>query len=222
MSNPFNYKMFRDYKHLAKLYYSGATFVAFDTETTGLKAEENNIIEIGAVKFNYKGLIGEPFDVLIKPPYGIPPYLTELTHITNQMVADKAAAAEVLPDFLTYLEDRDTILVAHNAPFDLGFIDTELMRAGLPELPNLTVDTLPLARWAWPGLSLVKEKGQYQLQSLAKRFKVDVHSAHRANDDARVCMEIFLKCIEDTMNKQKDYTIPPADKVPSPEQLSLF
>lgn len=222
LSNPFTYKLFRDYKHLAKLFYSGQTFIAFDTETTGLKASENYVIEIGAVKFNYSRLVGKPFDLLIKPPCPIHPSLTELTHISEDMLKDCPSAKEAMPLFLNYIESKDAILLAHNAPFDLAFVDTELSRSGINELQNLTVDTLPLARWAWPGLAQLEEKGQYKLQSLAKRFNVNVLSAHRAHDDARVCMEIFKKIIEDTMNKQKDFSLPSQNQVKASDQLSLF
>lgn len=196
---------FTDFKHLARLFYSGRTFVAFDTETTGLHAETDYLIEIGAVRFDCNGIVGEPFDALIKPPVPISDFLCALTHIDNHMVADKPAAAEVLPQFLRYLQDDSPVLVAHNAPFDLGFVNTELQRMTFPPLTNLTVDTLPLARWAYPMLSQEKEKGQYKLQSLAKRFSLEVHAAHRADDDARVCMELFKRILQDTLPVQKDF-----------------
>ncbi len=61
-------RLFRDFNHLARLFYNGSVFVAFDTETTGLHAESDNLIEIGAIKFDDRGIIAEPFDALIKPP----------------------------------------------------------------------------------------------------------------------------------------------------------
>ncbi len=213
-------KLFRDYIHLAKLYYSGAVFVAFDTETTGLHAESDHLIEIGAVKFTCDGKT-DSFDALIKPPVQIPYFLTELTHISNQMVENCPCAAEVLPKFLNFLGGKDTVLLAHNAPFDMGFINSELERISAPPLKNLVIDTLPLARWAYPKLIEAKERGQYKLQSLAKRFNVQVLAAHRADDDARVLLEVFERILKDTMSVQKDYVIP-AKPVSSGAQLELF
>lgn len=212
--------MFTDYRHLARLFYSGRDFVAFDTETTGLHAADSYLMEIGAVRFNCKGVCAEPFDALIRPPVPISEFLTQLTHIDNAMVAGKPRAAEVLPDFLRYLQGSDTVLVAHNAPFDLGFINAELERMTFPPLANLTVDTLPLARWAYPGLVRLKEKGQYKLQSLAKRFNVEVLAAHRAADDARVCMELFKRMLQDTMPVQKD--CPPPGQLAAGQEPALF
>ena len=80
------FKIFNSFRNLAKEFYSGKTFVAFDTETTGLKAEKEFIIEIGAVKFNCDGIIGEPFDILIKPPIELPQFIKDLTHITDKMI----------------------------------------------------------------------------------------------------------------------------------------
>lgn len=214
-------RLFRDYKHLARLYYSGATFVAFDTETTGLHADSNYLTEIGGVRFNYDGTIGDSFDSLIKPKELIPDTITNLTKITNDMVADKPGDEVVVPDFLNYINDKSTVLVAHNAPFDVGFINAALKRQNLPFLSNIVIDTLPLARWAYPMLSLESEKGQYKLQSLAKRFNINVISAHRADDDARVCMELFKRILQDTMSQQLDYSIP-KEEIARTQQLELF
>ncbi|MCR5762221.1 MAG: 3'-5' exonuclease [Treponema sp.] len=194
-------RLFRDFNHLARLFYSGSVFVAFDTETTGLHAESDNLIEIGAVKFDCKGNIGNPFDELIKPPIPIPPYITEITHINDCLVQNCRNVHEVVSDFLAYAQSA--ILIAHNAPFDVGFINAEMTSHRNTYIKNLVIDTLPLARWAYPSFITEAEKGQYKLQSLAKRFNVTVKNAHRADDDARVCMEIFKRIIQDTMPKQK-------------------
>ena len=194
-------RLFRDFNHMARLFYSGSVFVAFDTETTGLHAESDNLIEIGAVKFDCNGIIGQTFDNLIKPPIPIPSYITEITHIDDNLVQNCRNSHDVVTDFLSYCQDA--ILVAHNAPFDVGFINVEMMQHRNSYLKNLIIDTLPLARWAYPDLIKEAEKGQYRLQSLAKRFNITVKNAHRADDDARVCMDIFKKIIEDTLPRQK-------------------
>jgi DNA polymerase III alpha subunit (gram-positive type) len=73
--------------------------------------------------------------------------------------------------------------------FDLNFINAELERHKMPLISNKTVDTLNLARWAYPIL------GKYSLQFLAQKFQINVENAHRADDDARVCMDFFIKCV---------------------------
>ena len=186
--------LYRDFKTLARLLEGGSVFCAFDTETTGLHAQEDFLMEIGAVKFSKDGVIAT-YDQLIKPPVPISSFVTSITHIDDNLVKDCPSAKEILPDFLRFSEG--TFLVAHNAPFDLGFVNTELERMTFPVLKNKTIDTLPLSRWSYPKL------GKYNLQFLAEQFKIDVRSAHRADDDARVCMEVFLRCVKDTMSVQK-------------------
>jgi len=186
--------LYRDFKTLARLLEGGSVFCAFDTETTGLHAKNDFLMEIGAVKFNKDGVIST-FDALIKPPVPISSLVTSITHIDDNLVKDCPPAHIVVPDFLRFCEG--TFLVAHNAPFDVGFIDTELERMTFPCLKNKTIDTLPLSRWSYPKL------GKYNLLFLAEQFKIEVFNAHRADDDARVCMEVFLRCIKDTMSVQK-------------------
>ncbi|MBQ3798665.1 MAG: 3'-5' exonuclease [Treponema sp.] len=195
-------RLFRAFRQMAALFEGGRVFVAFDTETTGLKAENDEVLEIGAVKFNKDGLLGESFNRLIKPVKPIPAFITAINHIDDEMVKDAPPAAEVARDFLDYI-GRKSVLVAHNARFDVKFVNATLIRAGLPQMGNLTVDTLTLSRWAYPLLANEAEKGQYKLQSLAKRFGIEVLNAHRAEDDARVCMELFLRILKDTDSVQK-------------------
>lgn len=198
-------KLFSDYRHLAREFYSGKTFVAFDTETTGLHPSEEHVIEIGAVKFNCRGLIGNPFNVLVKPPVPVSPFITELTHITNEMLENCPSMKDVIPDFLNYIESDETFLIGHNVPFDIQFMDAELSRCSLCGIKNRSMDTLQLARWAYPHLSILGEKGTYKLQSLAARYKIKVEAAHRACDDARVCKELFKLILRDTLSCQRNY-----------------
>ena len=99
------------------------------------------------------------------------------------MLADKPLIAEVLPDFLDFIGNG--VLVAHNAPFDINYVNTELKRTEKPVLANKTVDTRILAKEVFPGLA------SYALQDLALQFGITALEAHRAEDDARVCMELF-------------------------------
>lgn len=174
--------MTQETKDLLCLYKDGAVFTAFDTETTGLEPEKNSVIEIGAVKFDINGVKAR-YSVLVNPQIKIPNNITELTGITNFMVENERDFAQTADDFLYFI--KDTILVAHNAPFDLGFINEELKRCQKNPLTNKVLDTLTLSKKILPSF------GKYNLQFLAKTLEIFVTNAHRAEDDARVCMELF-------------------------------
>jgi DNA polymerase III subunit epsilon len=185
---------FRDFKKLNRLLSDGSVFCAFDTETTGLYSLTDRIIEIGAVKFDKTGIIAT-FNALINPDCLIPPACTAINHITNNMVAQERTSEEILPDFLEFI--GTSTLLAHNANFDISFLNNELQRSNIPAIKNRTIDTLALSRWAYP------LNGKWKLQYLAEQFHIHAGTAHRAKDDARVCMEVFLRCIEDTMSVQQ-------------------
>lgn len=187
-------KLLADFKRLYRLLQGGTVFCAFDTETTGLSSRNDRVIEVGAVKFTRDGVL-DTFGTLVNPGIPLPPICTQISHITDDMVRGAPDMAAVLPGFLRFADG--CVLVAHNAPFDLKFTNEELRRCGLPALANQAVDTLALSRWAYPA------NGHWSLQVLAKQFCIDVCAAHRACDDARVCMEVFLRCIRDTMDRQK-------------------
>ncbi|MBR4825743.1 MAG: 3'-5' exonuclease [Spirochaetaceae bacterium] len=172
---------------LLQMYDSGAVFTAFDTETTGLNPEEEKILEIGAVSFDRLGIRAR-YNVLINPQRKILPEITRVNGIDDAMVCGKPVFAENAGHFLDFI--KGSVLIAHNAPFDLGFVNTELNRINLPPLQNETADTLKLSRDMLPDL------GKYNLQFLAKYFEINVVNAHRAEDDARVCMEVFLKLLD--------------------------
>ena len=183
-----------DYRRMNRLLNSGAVFCALDTETTGLKPSDDRIIEIGAVKFDKSGVIST-FSTLVNPRILIPHFCQELTGITNEMVFRKQEFNEIAGDLLDFV--GTSIIVAHNAQFDLRFINAELERIRMPPLANKAIDTLRFSRWTFP------ENGHWTLQFLANQFEIEVKSAHRAEDDARVCMEIFHKCIEGSLDRQK-------------------
>ena len=120
-------KFLKDYKQMFRLVKSGETFVAFDTETTGLSAENCRIIEIGAVKFNSTGVISR-FSTLINPQQHIPVQITQITHIDDSMVKDKPVIKDILSEFLDFLSD--SIVIGHNVQFDLRFLKAECERNG--------------------------------------------------------------------------------------------
>lgn len=187
-------KIIDDFRKLQSLLDSGATFIAFDTETTGLNSTSDRVIEIGAIKFDKSGVI-DKFETLINPQRSIPTECTEINHITDEMVKDAPLAVDALVSFSEFA--KDSILIAHNANFDLNFISEELARTKLPALKNKALDTLTFVRWAYPLL------GKYNLQLMARLMNIEVTDAHRAFDDARVCMEVFLKTLSDTKSIQK-------------------
>ena len=162
--------------------YDTAAFIAFDTETTGLDPASGRIVEIGAVKFDRCGVIAR-YNVLINPEMPMPEEAGKVNGITDAMLKDKPLIAAVFPDFFDFIGTG--VLVAHNAPFDINYVNAELKRIGKPPLANKAVDTRIFAKEVFPGLS------SYALQDLAVQFGITALEAHRAEDDARVCMELF-------------------------------
>lgn len=177
-------------KRVWSAFQAGAEFTAFDTETTGLRPAEDRIIEIGAVRFCKDGELGE-FSTLVYPGVIIPRFCTELTGITTAMVYGQPKFADIAPSFLEF--SAGSTLVAHNCNFDVSFMNAELTRAEMPLLAAPLIpgaDTVKFSRAAFPDL------GCWKLQSLAQHFGIPPGNAHRATDDARVCKEIFLKCLK--------------------------
>jgi len=161
-------------------------FVAFDLETTGLSPHLDRIVEIGAVKF-VDGRETARWGQLINPGIPMPAGAAAVNGITDAMLTGQPRLEDVLPDFLTFL--NATVLVAHNASFDLGFLRSALGRHGLGLLSHDYVDTRLMAQKAFPG------RANYKLQSLAVDLGIVSRDAHRAVDDARVCQELFSACL---------------------------
>ncbi len=162
-------------------------YIIFDLETTGLSAATERIIEIGAVKVE-NGKILESFDLFVDPEKAITPEITRLTSITNEMVAGAPKEAEALEQFFRFCDGCD-ILVAHNADFDMGFLRAAIRRCGREEDP-VQIDTLVMARAMYPELK------KHKLDTIAERLGVTQKHHHRADDDARVLAEIFLKMVQ--------------------------
>ena len=162
-------------------------YIIFDLETTGLSAATERIIEIGAVQVE-NGEILESFDLFVDPEKAITPEITRLTSITNEMVAGAPKEAEALEQFFRFCDGCD-ILVAHNADFDMGFLRAAIRRCGREEDP-VQIDTLVMARAMYPELK------KHKLDTIAERLGVTQKHHHRADDDARVLAEIFLKMVQ--------------------------
>ncbi len=162
------------------------TYVVFDLETTGLSPIKDRIIEIGAVKVE-QGEITDRFSTFVNPKRTISRDITKLTSITDQMVADAPDIETVLPQFLSFI--GDAVLVAHNASFDMSFIEQNMRNLDLT--PDFTsVDTVALSRILLPELS------KYKLDTVARALHVSLENHHRAVDDAYATAEIFVKFIE--------------------------
>ena len=162
------------------------TYVVFDLETTGFSPVKDKIIEIGAVKVE-KGKITEKFSSFVNPKVPIPFQITQLTSITDEMVLEAPDIETVLPDFLAFI--GDAALVAHNASFDVGFIEQNCRYQDI--IPDFTyVDTVAMARILLPTLS------KYKLNVVANALHISLENHHRAVDDAGATAEIFVKFIE--------------------------
>ncbi len=164
------------------------TFVVFDIETTGLDPSFFEIIEISALKVE-KGVIIDQFDSLIKPEERIDEFITELTGITNEMVAEAPSIEEVLPAFMDFIKDE--ILIGHNiSAFDINFIYDNLEYLGIDLITNDFVDTLRLSR-----ILLPNEK-HHRLKDLSKIFNIDSTGSHRALKDSEISLEVYNRLKE--------------------------
>lgn len=163
-----------------------STCVVFDLETTGFSPTQNRIIEIGAVKVE-NGEITDRFSTFVNPQVPIPFRIEQLTSINDNMVMDAPTIEEVLPKFLDFI--GDAVLAAHNASFDVSFIEENMRRLGLWR--DFTyVDTVALARVLLPQLN------RFKLDTVAKALHVQLQHHHRAVDDAECTAGIYLKFME--------------------------
>lgn len=165
------------------------TFVVVDLETTGGSSQTEAITEIGAVKVRGGEVLGE-FATLVDPGRSIPPQITILTGITDSMVYDAPRIDAVLPPFLEFI--RGCVLVAHNAPFDVGFLKAACARLGLPWPGPAVVDTVRLARKV---LSR-DEAPSVRLSALAPLLGARVAPDHRALTDARATVDVLHALFE--------------------------
>ncbi|WP_306479589.1 PolC-type DNA polymerase III [Mediterraneibacter sp.] len=162
------------------------TYIVFDIETTGFSSIQDAIIEIGAVKVT-GGKIVDRFSTFVNPKRPIPFEITNLTSITDEMVMDSPTIDVILPQFLSFVGDG--VLVAHNAGFDVGFIEQNCRALGLSD-EFAFLDTVALARVLLPTLS------KYKLNIVAKALNISLENHHRAVDDAGATAEIFIKFAE--------------------------
>lgn len=194
------FKMLNDILPVITNYYNienlkDKDIVVFDIETTGLSRYNDNITEIGAVRI-HNGKITDVYQQLVNPEMIIPGFITELTGISNEMVANEPKIRDVMPSFLKFSDN--SILCAHNAEFDIGFIKRKCSELNIDFKP-VYLDTLWLAR------ALNPELKNHKLNTLTKKYQVKLLNHHRACDDATATAEVLLKML--TQAKELGYDL---------------
>ncbi|MDU5949399.1 MAG: exonuclease domain-containing protein, partial [Paenibacillus macerans] len=167
-----------------------ATYIVFDIETTGLSVTQNKIIELAAVKMQ-DGKEVDRYATFVNPHERIPYNIQQLTNINDEMVRDAPDVEPVLRRFVEFA--GDAVLVAHNARFDVDFVNAKLKELGLPQMNNPVLDTLELARMLFPTLK------NHRLNTLAAKYKVSLENHHRAIDDTLALGEILNGLLEDAI-----------------------
>ena len=162
-------------------------FIAFDLETTGTVAGIDQIVEIGAVRFN-NGQVEAVYSTLVDPRRPIPPGASAVNGITDDMVSGKPVIESLLPSLAEFCED--SILVAHNAPFDTQFLLADIKKHELSAPRGVVLDTLPIARKVFPDLP------NYKLGTLVQHLKIQSTEFHRAEQDASYCGYLFLELVK--------------------------
>jgi DNA polymerase III epsilon subunit family exonuclease len=159
-------------------------FVVVDVEATGAKTPPNRLIELGAYRI-HEGRIVDKFLSLVNPEIPIPRFVVALTGITNEMVKTAPVFADIAPRWLDFV--RESVLVAHNAPFDTSFLNHEISRV-YPghRMVNPHLCTVRLSRRALPELT------NHRLDTIASHFSIPIISRHRAGSDALATAELFL------------------------------
>ncbi len=167
-------------------------FVAFDLETTGFMPGVDQIIEIGAVKFEGANPV-DSFCSLVNPRIPIPKSSSEITGITDEMVVDKPVIEDVLETFAEFCGNH--LLVAHNAPFDFQFLVEDIKKYESSAPTNYVFDTCTISRKIFPGLI------NYKLGTLVHHLKIKSPGFHRAEHDARQCGYLFCHILNKINHK---------------------
>lgn len=165
---------------------SDFTLIAFDTETSGAYPIESEVIELGAVKWQNGQVVGR-FQTLLRPSKPLVPENIRIHGITNEMVAEAPFMKDEIVKFCEFIDG--SILLAHHAPFDLGFITLDIEKSGLMFPSNKHLCTSLLSR-------ALLATTNHKLQTLIKELGLEGGAAHRAYDDAYACLQVFFKCTE--------------------------
>ncbi|WP_210340777.1 PolC-type DNA polymerase III [Alkalicoccobacillus gibsonii] len=176
-----------------KLDLETAEYVVFDVETTGLSAVYNTIIELAAVKIK-DGEIIDRFESFADPHEPLSNTIMNLTGITDDMVRGQPEVEDVLKDFYEFA--KGSVLVAHNASFDIGFLNVGYKKLGMGEVQHPVIDTLELGRFLYPELK------NHRLNTLCKKFDIELVSHHRAIYDAEATGYLLWKMVKDAREKE--------------------
>jgi DNA polymerase-3 subunit epsilon len=163
------------------------TFTGFDIETAGKYPLESEICEIAAVKYR-NGKLAETYQTLVRPQMPMSAEVIKIHGITNEMVEKALRIHEVIADFRKFIEG--TYLIAHHAPFDMGFLTVAMEKANIP-LP-----TLPVICSSRLSRKIIVGSENHKLQTLIPFLGIEQGAAHRALDDARACLQVGLICFE--------------------------
>ncbi|MFP7169161.1 PolC-type DNA polymerase III [Terribacillus sp. FSL K6-0262] len=170
-----------------------ATYIVFDVETTGLSASYDKIIELAAVKFR-DGEIVDRFERFANPHQKLSQTIIDLTGITDDMLVDAPEIEDVLNDFRDWM--GDDVLVAHNASFDMGFLNQGFKRIGLEKASNAVIDTLELARFLFPQLK------NHRLNTLCKFLDIELTQHHRAIYDTEATGYLLWRLLKEAFKKE--------------------
>lgn len=171
--------------------------IYYDTETTGIKAEVDRIVEIAA----YDPVNGQTFEKLINPGIPIPKEVSRIHNISDEMVADAPTFAELADEFCTFCQGEDVVLIAHNNDnFDIHFLKHEFIRAGREMPAWKTLDTLKWSRRYRPDLP------RHTLQFLREIYGFPPNTAHRALDDVVILHKVFT-CMTDDLPMETVYRL---------------
>ena len=172
-------------------------FTVFDVETTGMSPVNDRIVQIAAVRIDRDGTLSR-FQSFVNPGRSIPAGVVRVHHITDEMVCNAPHFLRAGRDFLEFA--KDSTLVAHNARFDLGFLQESLNRTGLPLWKGKTIDTLRLVKTTHPGLN------SYKLQNLRAIFQLestDSMQAHRADADVEWTIQVLQIALETALKNAR-------------------
>ena len=181
------------------------TYCVLDLETTGFSAVTEKITEVGIMKVKNGEVIDE-FSTFVNPEKHIPERVTEVTNITDEMVKDAETIEKVFPKILEFLgDDKETVIVAHNANFDVGFLKQNAKALGY-EFNYTYLDTLSLAKDLFPDYK------KYKLGKIAENLGIKVEVAHRALDDVDTTVKVF-KVMIDMLKKKGAEIVEDIDRV---------
>jgi DNA polymerase III subunit alpha, Gram-positive type len=172
------------------------TYVVFDVETTGLSAVYNTVIELAAVKIK-DGEIIDRFESFANPHHRLSATTINLTGITDDMVENAPEVPEVFERFSIWA--GNDVLVAHNASFDMGFLNVGYKKMGKEKAANPVIDTLELGRFLYP------EMKNHRLNTLTKKFDIELTQHHRAIYDAEATGYLLMKMLKDANGKGIEY-----------------